>query len=71
MLRSASASSSSLVFFVKPILATALAAILLGERPGAGFLAGLVLISAGSAAALLLARPASGSSCGGQDSRRL
>jgi drug/metabolite transporter (DMT)-like permease len=71
MLRSASASSSSLVFFVKPVLATALAAVLLGERPGAGFLAGLVLISAGSAAALLLARPVSGSSGRGQDSRRL
>jgi drug/metabolite transporter (DMT)-like permease len=70
MLRSASASSSSLVFFVKPVVATALAAAILGERPGAGFLAGLVLISAGSAAALLLARPVPGRG-GGQGSRRL
>lgn len=53
MLKSGPASSASLVFFAKPAVATILSMTLLGERPGPGFLPGLVLVTAGSAAGLL------------------
>ncbi|NLP05906.1 EamA family transporter [Candidatus Fermentibacteria bacterium] len=53
MLKSSPASSASLVFFAKPAVATLLSMALLGETPGAGFLPGLVLVTAGSAAGLL------------------
>lgn len=45
-LRSMRASAAAMLFFLKPPVATGFAVLAAGERPGAGFLAGLALIAA-------------------------
>ncbi|HOA05494.1 MAG TPA: DMT family transporter [Candidatus Fermentibacter daniensis] len=49
-------SAASLIFFLKPVLATGFSAALTGERPSAAFFAGLALVVL-STAACLLSRP--------------
>lgn len=44
-LRSMRASAAAMLFFLKPPVATGFSVLAAGERPGAGFLAGLVLIA--------------------------
>lgn len=58
MLKCGPASSASLVFFAKPAVATLLSMALLDETAGPGFLPGMVLVTAGSAAGLLSGRAA-------------
>jgi drug/metabolite transporter (DMT)-like permease len=48
LIREAGTSRATVITYVNPVIAVALGVILLGERPGAGAVAGLLLILAGS-----------------------
>ena len=48
LIREAGTSRATVVTYVNPVVAVALGVTLLGERPGAGAIAGLLLILAGS-----------------------
>jgi drug/metabolite transporter (DMT)-like permease len=48
LIREAGTSRATVITYVNPVIAVALGVLLLGERPGAGAIAGLLLILAGS-----------------------
>ncbi len=48
LIREAGTSRATVITYVNPVIAVALGVVLLGERPGAGAVAGLLLILAGS-----------------------
>ena len=48
LIREAGTSRATVITYVNPVIAVALGVTLLGERPGAGAVAGLLLILAGS-----------------------
>jgi len=48
LIREAGTSRATVITYVNPVVAVALGVTLLGERPGAGAVAGLLLILAGS-----------------------
>jgi drug/metabolite transporter (DMT)-like permease len=48
LIREAGTSRATVITYINPVIAVALGVILLGERPGAGAVAGLLLILAGS-----------------------